>query len=441
VAEILTLKLTSMTQGGDALGRDEGGRVVFVPYGIAGEEVRVEVVEAKKEFARARLVEIITPSPARVTPLCPHFGPRPSPRPSPYKRQSLNGVKGGEGAGVRVARGCGGCQWQHIDYDAQLEFKRQIVREQFARIGKLPDAPVAAVRGGPAWNYRNHMRFALDEDGRLCQQALESHDLIPIRECHILDAPLMSMFNALELEGADFEAVALRAGEKTGDRLIVFEATEAEPPEIETDEPVSIAFQIDDTVIPLIGNRAIEERVRGRLFRISPRSFFQVNTQMAEVLLTLVEQFLAPRPEETLLDAYSGVGLFGLSLADHVKRVIEIEENIAALEDARHNARDLPEEQVEFHVGRVEDILPKLASPLDLAVVDPPRAGMTREALGALVSKSPRVIAYVSCDPATLARDARRLVDGGYRVTDIQPVDLFPQTFHIECVTRFERAS
>ncbi len=421
-----------MTQGGDALGRDESGRVVFVPYAIAGEEVRVGVVESKKEFARARLLEVITPSPARVTPRCPHFGPR-------LARDASS--REGEGAGPRVARGCGGCQWQHIDYDAQLAFKQQIVREQFARIGKLPDAPVAAVRRGRAWNYRNQMRFALDENGHMCLQALESHNLIPIHECHIMDAPLVSMFNALELEGADFDAATLRAGEKTGDRLIVFEATEAEPPGIETDEPVSIAFQIDDTVIPLIGQPAIEEQVGKRLFRISPRSFFQVNTPMAEVLLTLVEQFLEPRPEETLLDAYSGVGLFGLTLTERVRRVIEVEESIDALEDARHNARDLPEERIEFRAGRVEDILPILASPLNLAVVDPPRAGMSKAALDALVSKAPRAIAYVSCDPATLARDARRLVDGGYRITDVQPVDLFPQTYHIECVTRFERFS
>ena len=121
--------------------------------------------------------------------------------------------------------------------------------------------------------------------------------------------------------------------------------------------------------------------------------------------------------------------------------MVEIEESADALEDARHNARDLPPERVEFHTGRVEEVLPRVESPISLAVVDPPRAGMAKGALDALVSKVPRVIAYVSCDPATLARDARRFSDLGYRVTDIQPVDLFPQTYHIECVTRFERAS
>lgn len=416
MTEIINLKLTAMAHGGEALGRDAQGRVVFVPYAIAGEEVRVEIIAAKKEFARARLVEVITPSPARVTPRCPHFG-----QPS-----SSRGI------------GCGGCQWQHIAYNAQIEFKQQIVREQFARIGKMPDAPVATTRAAvKPWHYRNHMRFALNENSEMCLQALESHALIPIRECHLTNASLSATFNTLALEGADFDAVTLRASERTNDRLILFEATDTEPPEIETDEPISIAFQIRQTVMTLIGKETIAEQIRARTFQISPRAFFQVNTPMAEELLTLVEQFLAPRADDVLLDAYGGVGLFGLSLAPRVAQVIEIEENPAAIENARCNAQDLT--NVEFHAGRVEDILPKLTSVTSLAIVDPPRAGMARAPLDALVTKSPRVIVYVSCDPATLARDARRLVDAGYHLMDIQPVDLFPQTYHIECVARFER--
>ncbi len=417
------LTLTAMTHGGEALGRDENGRVVFVPYAIAGEEVRVEIVESKKEFARARLVEVLKSSPTRVTPRCPHFG-------NPL---SLSLTKG-EPARV----GCGGCQWQHIDYAAQLEFKTQIVREQFARIAKMPDAPVLPTRAAVnPWHYRNHTEFALNEKGELCYRALESHELIPIRECHILDAPLVALFETLQLEGADFNAVVLRAGENTGDKAILFKSSEADPPEIELDEPVSIYFQVGETVVTLIGKRAIEERIGARTFRISPLSFFQVNTPMAEVLLSLIQEFLAPNADEILLDSYGGVGLFGLSLANRVAHVIEIEQNPHAVEDARYNARDLA--NVEFHVGRVEDILPKLDSAVHLAVVDPPRAGLARAALEALAAKQPRAIAYVSCDPATLARDARRLVDLGYRVNKIQPVDLFPQTFHIECVAQFLR--
>ncbi len=312
----------------------------------------------------------------------------------------------------------------------------QIVRDQFARIGKLPDAPVRPTRGGNPWNYRNHMRFALDQEGRVCLQMLESHNLIPIRECHIMDAGVTSIFSTLELEGADFDAVTLRTGENTGDRMLIFEATETEPPEIETDEAVSIHFEMNDTDMTLIGRETLEEKVRERTFRISPQSFFQVNTPMAAVLLDLVEQYLAPSAEDALLDAYGGVGLFGLSLAQRVSRVIEIEENPHALEDARYNAREMT--NVEFHEGRVEDVLPSLETAFQLVVVDPPRSGLERPALDALIARSPRVIAYVSCDPATLARDARRLVDGGYSLNEVQPLDMFPQTYHVECVARFE---
>jgi 23S rRNA (uracil1939-C5)-methyltransferase len=173
------------------------------------------------------------------------------------------------------------------------------------------------------------------------------------------------------------------------------------------------------------------------MFRVSPQSFFQVNTTMADKLLELVEQFLAPRAIDVLLDAFGGVGTFGLSLASRVARVIEIEESKDAVNDAKANAIELS--NVEFHRGKVEEILPKLKTEIDLVVTDPPRAGIDPVALNAIIAQAPRTIAYVSCDPATLARDARRLIDGGYRLREVQPVDLFPQTYHIESVSWFER--
>lgn len=412
-----------MTQGGEAMGRDDTGRVVFVPYAIAGEEVVVEIVEAKKNFARARLVEITSPSPARVVPRCVHFPPPLS--------------KTGEGRGG----GCGGCQWQHIAYAAQLEFKRDIVREQFARIGKIPDAPVRDTIGmTDPWHYRNNVQFQLDADGRLCFRALDSHDLVRIHECHIIHPLLDEMFHAFEFEGADFASITLRAGTQTGQKLAILEGNDDEPPELEIDEPVSIAFQVPSgETVALVGQNALEEKLRGRTFRVSPGSFFQVNTTMAEKLVELVEQFLAPRADDVLLDAFGGVGTFGLLLAPRVTCVIEIEENPHAVEDARANASDLS--NVEFHVGAVEDVLPRLDTHVSIVIADPPRAGIAPRALDALVAHAPRAIAYVSCDPATLARDARKLVDAGYRLVEVQPVDLFPHTYHIENVSWFEKAS
>lgn len=406
--EIQEIKFTALTQGGDAIGRDSNGRVVFVPYLIAGETARVEITSAKKEFARGRAIEILSSSPERVPPRCPHFG------------------------------ACGGCQWQHIAYPAQLEFKTQIVKEQFARIAKMPDAPIAAmIPAVEEWGYRNQMRFAVDRRGLLSLQALESHTLIPIRECHIMNSPLMELFNNLDMQGADFKAVIFRAGENTGERMIIFKASEADPPELESDEAVSLVFQVGETVVPLIGSPHIRERIRQRDFRISANAFFQTNTVMAETLIALVEQFLIPRESDTLLDAYSGVGLFGLSIAERVAKVIEIEENPASIADARFNAGEWL--HIEFHNALVESALPRLDHPVDIVVADPPRTGMARAVPAALASKNPRAIAYVSCDPTTLARDARLIVEQGYRLEQVQPVDLFPQTYHIECVAHFSR--
>ena len=410
-----------MAQGGEAIGRDVTGRVVFVPYAIAGEEVVVEIVEEKRNYARARLVEIVKPSSSRVTPRCPHFLPPPS--------------LTGEGRGGD----CGGCQWQHIAYDAQLRFKTDIVREQLARIGKIADAPVRDTIGmTDPWHYRNNVQFQLDDTGRLCFRAMESHALVPIRECHIIHPLLAEMFRALEFEGADFVEVTLRAGTRTGEKLLMLEGRDEALPEISVDEPISIAYRTPrGDVIPLVGKDALHEELRGRLFRVSPESFFQVNTTMAETLIELVERYLAPRPSDVLLDAFGGVGTFGLLLAPRVARVIEIEEAPDAVNDAKANAVELM--NVEFQRGKVEDVLPKSKSPIDLVVADPPRAGIAPTAREAIITQLPRAIAYVSCDPATLARDARQLVNGGYRLVEVQPVDMFPQTYHIETVSLFAR--
>lgn len=416
--EIQILTFTGMAHGGEAVARAPDGRVVFVPYAMTGETARVELVQAKHGFARGRIVELLEASPHRITPRCPHF-----PTTAP----------GGE------MKGCGGCQWQHIAYDAQLNFKTDIVREQFTRVAKMPGANVLSIL--PArreWFYRNNMRFVLNQDGALCLLAPDSHTPVPIRECFIMHPALGEMFKTLELDADSFTGVTLRVGENTGEQFIVLESDDPEVPEIETDEPVSIAFTCGDETVPLVGKTHLSERVGARSFEVSPNAFFQVNTAMAEEVLRLVENILAPRATDVLLDAYGGAGLFGLSLASRVARVLEIEEDPAALEDARVSASDL--ENVEFHEGRVEHLLPKLDTKIDIAVVDPPRAGLDRFALDALAAKRPRVLAYVSCDPATLARDAARLVQQGFVLESVQPIDMFPQTYHIECVASFRNA-
>jgi len=221
--------------------------------------------------------------------------------------------------------------------------------------------------------------------------------------------------------------------------MIIFETHDDEPPALESDLPVSCVLLLSDgTPVNLIGDNYITEVIAGRKFRISATSFFQVNTAAAQELIRVVGEYLAPAGDEVLLDAYCGVGTFALSLADKVGQVIGVEEATGAVEDARLNAAELA--NVEFVEGSVEAFLPRLGRPIDLAVLDPPRQGCQPEALAALIELAPRRLVYVSCDPATLARDARKLAAGGYQLVEVQPVDMFPQTYHIESAALFGRS-
>ena len=403
---------TGMAHGGSSLGRHEG-KVVFVPYALPGEKVVVEIVEDKRRFARARLLEVQTASPDRVVSPCPFFGQ------------------------------CGGCQWQHASYPAQLAFKAAIVRDQLSRLGKFTDPPVRDTLASPeSWHYRNHVQLAVDRQGRLGFRATASRRIVPVDECLMLHPLLDELFLALDLgSGGDLpplKRISLRAGINTGDQMIVFETAGDEPPQLEVDFPVSCVLLLGDgTPVNLIGYNHITERVAGRVFRISAGSFFQVNTPQTETLVRLVTEYLAPGGDETLLDAYCGVGTLALTLADRVSHVVGVENAPAAVEDFRINAEDM--ENVAILPGAVEEVLPDLEMPVDLAVVDPPRSGVHPEALATLVRLAPQRIVYVSCDPATLARDGRALAGAGYDLAVVQPVDMFPQTYHVETVSLWVR--
>jgi 23S rRNA (uracil1939-C5)-methyltransferase len=404
-----------MAHGGAALGRHEG-KVVFVPYAIPGEEVLVEIIEDKGRYARGRLVDVLSPSTQRVLPPCPHFGSH-----------------------AAAAVGCGGCHWQHIAYEAQLEFKQRIVQDQLERIGRFESVLVKPTIGSPEpWYYRNHIQFALDEHGRLGFIGAESQRVVPIEECYIMHPLLNEVFGALDLEMPELERLSLRCGVNTSQKMAVFETHEDEPFELEVDLPVSCVFLLSDgRTATLIGREYISEILAGREYRISASSFFQVNTPQAEELVHLVRDYLAPTGSEVLLDAYCGVGVFGLSLAGEVGQLIGLEESPSAVADARFNAGLA--DNAEFVEGRVEEVLPSLGVPIDLAVLDPPRQGCASEALTALTRLAPAKIVYVSCDPATLARDTRRLVQAGYQLVEVQPIDMFPQTYHIESVALLKR--
>ncbi len=417
MGQIVELTLDNIAHGGEALGR-HAGKVIFVPYAIPGERVRVELVEEKDRWARARLLEVLTPSPDRIQPPCPYFGP-------------------GK---------CGGCQWQHIRYERQANLKGEIVADQLRRLGHIAQPPVADTivladdEGLLDYGYRNHTRFAITEEGQLAYRRALSRELIAVEHCLLLHERLDELHAALDVVWPALQGVGLRAGTNTGDALVTFEAADEEEPALEIDLAASVVLLTPAGTRPLIGEPAISEEVAGRRYRVSAESFFQVNTTGAEVLVELVQQYVQPRPGDVLLDAYCGVGLFALSLVRAVEEVIGIEASPAACEDLAYNAGEI--ENLTIHEGAVEEVLPALLAQgqrADVVVMDPPRAGAGPEVIKALAGLGPRRIVYVSCDPATLARDSLTLASVGYGLFEAQPVDMFPQTYHIETVAVWDR--
>ena len=400
----LDLTLTGMAYGGESLGRDQNGRMVFVPFALPGERVRVRVRDEHKRWARAELVEVLQPAPGRIQARCPHFGQ------------------------------CGGCHYQHLAYSDQLQVKRGIVIEQLERIGGLQSPPVAEMIAAPsAWNYRNQMQFHIGPEGKLGLVHQDGSKVLELRECHLPLPAVDELWHLIRVEEKlDIERVSVRA-DTQDETMIIFQAQESPSQEVEVLAGTSVAWSTPASWQVLAGEPALEMRVLGEMLRVSPDAFFQVNTALTSELVRQVLQAARIAPGQLAFDLYAGVGLFSLFLAKNGARVMAVESSPAACADFEVNLDPYPD--IELYESQVDIALPAISAAPDLVIVDPPRAGLGREVVEMILEKHPARLVYVSCDPATLARDSRLLAGAGMLLEQVLPIDLFPQTYHIETIS------
>jgi 23S rRNA (uracil1939-C5)-methyltransferase len=416
VNDVVTLKIDKLVHGGDGLGRLDD-LAVFVPRTAPGDVVRARIVSRKKHFLRAELQEILSPSPWRVSPSCPFF-----------------------------AAGCGGCQWLHLDYDAQQRIKTSLVVESIHHALKNDQAEIFELlpMTDPV-RHRNKAtaKCALGKAGELTLGffAGRTHRVVDVFSGSGGGCLAQNRANNVFLAAC---AAALRDYLPwLRRRKVTSIAIRSADGVVSTDLPKYI-LESGKELLTLAADR-VSIRCGGRDFRVSGPSFFQTNTRQAETLLQVVENFLRPDlPGKVLVDLFSGVGLFSLSFAGLFDRVYGIESSTSAVADARFNAGAQGIDNVSWLAGRAEDEFSPLAASvagLDAVIIDPPREGCDRRLLAQLAASRARKIIYVSCDLATFCRDLRHLAAAGYELDAVQPVDMFPHTAHIETVACLRRNS
>jgi 23S rRNA (uracil1939-C5)-methyltransferase len=445
--DTLELIVDDLAFGGEGVGRVDG-YVVFVRGGLPGDRLQITVTEARGRYGRGTISAVLTPSPDRVAAPCPYFGQ------------------------------CGGCRLQHLAYPAQLAFKEKQVRDCLTRLGGLPPFELRPIVPAPEpYGYRNKMEFTVVGPHPVVGlHAAERYDLVlDIERCLLQSEAMNTLLDEFrrqararglsvwdpKSERGLLRFLTVREGRRTGEAMVNIVAA---APDVESLVPVaealkrrvaataSVLLNVNDKKASvavgteehlLLGRDQITERLDDVTFQISANSFFQTNTTQAERLFAIVTDACALQGHEVVLDLYSGTGAISLLLARRAGRVYGVELSAAAIADAVRNARANGIENCTFVAGEVRHVLPSLMSEgvrPDVVVADPPRAGFHPKALSALATLAPARVVYVSCNPSTLARDVGDLTRQGYRLQWVQPVDMFPQTPHIEAVALLSRA-
>jgi 23S rRNA (uracil1939-C5)-methyltransferase len=449
VGNRIELTLEKLALGGEAIGRVDSGMVVFVRGGIPGDRGIVEITKRKKNFAAGKLVELLDASPLRIAPRCEYFGR------------------------------CGGCKWQYLAYKDQLKFKQQQVAEAFAHIGQMQDIPVNDILGMESpWYYRNKMEFTFgaDEQGALLlgqHYAGRWDHLIDLHNCYLQSEDSVELFalcrdfakkqglqaySSTTGEGL-LRHVIVREGKHTGNIMVNIVTSAEYFPQADRFVRYLVAgFPRMTSLVHTInhlkgqssqgqeehllyGEPTIRETINHLSFDISAKSFFQTNTLQTEKLYQTIQRMAELDEHGVAVDLYCGTGSIALHLASCAKMVYGIELVEEAVRNAEQNAERNQLSNVKFYCGEVRKVLPEvgLVAP-DVMVIDPPRAGLSKKVVKYMLQAAPRQILYVSCNPATLARDVAMITEGSYAIKEVQPIDMFPHTYHIETIVNLTKA-
>ena len=412
-----TVNFEKMVYGGDCMGRLPDGRAVFVPSILPSETGEIELTESKERYARGKLIKLIQSSPDRIQPPCPHFSE------------------------------CGGCHYQHIGYAQQVALKKELLRDQLERIGKFTQLPEIEISPSPLpFAYRNQAQFhpALTADPEQLALGFKkagSDETLPIDHCLLISEEMNHLLAQIELEpDGGIQRVVLRE-DSTGELMMILEGEDEVPPDLTFELPISAAYASPDgEVFNLSGNNALLYEIDGQEFYVSPQSFFQVNLPVAAMMVRHLLEQLEDKKDLRVLELYSGVGLFTRFIAPFASELIAIESSPSACFNFADNLNEF--DNISLYEGPVEAILPNLIDeiePIDLVLLDPPRAGLHAKARQALIKLNPSQIIYISCDPGTLARDLKHLAEAGYFLTTLHAFDMFPQTMHVETMTVLRR--
>jgi len=444
--DYIDMTITGLGHNGEGVGKYKG-YTLFVPDSLPKEIVKVKVVKVNKSYGFGRLIEVLMPSKERVEPKC-----------SIYKK-------------------CGGCQLQHLSYQGQLDQKRQLVEDNIKRIAKIDDVIIHETLGMEhPWNYRNKSQipFAEREGGLIAGfYAKGTHDVIDMKTCviqqeknDVLVQTVREIAEELGIQAYDekkhtgiIRHVVARVGVNTGELMLILVTNgkdfamkdELVRRIVETVPNLTSLIQninqektnviMGFKSITLWGRDVIYDTIGDIQFAISPLSFYQVNPEQTKVLYDKALEYAQLTGNENVIDAYCGIGTISLFLAQKSKHVYGVEIVPEAIKDAKKNADLNAITNVDFEVGAAEEVIPKWVKDgvkIDVVVVDPPRKGLDESLIQTIIELKPKRMVYVSCNPSTLARDLRLLEDGGFKTVEVQPVDMFPQTMHVEAVALIE---